>query len=74
MKKFLIFTFILSLFSTTSFANQLKWTDWRDIGVIYTYGYKDTLYVYLNDERCNNQKAYLALQAAKWIMLVKSSQ
>ena len=55
-----LFITILLLFSLFSKAAD-TWTDWKEIGDIYTYTSEDTLYVYLNGISCPNTKKYFTI-------------
>ena len=41
-------------------ANPI-WTGFKDVGIIYTYNGKDTLYVYLDNVECPNTKKYFTI-------------
>lgn len=58
---------ILVILITFSFfaksANQ--WTDWKEIGMVYTYTVPNSLHVYLIGETCPNTKNYFSITDAK---------
>ncbi|WMS87499.1 hypothetical protein [Pleionea litopenaei] len=48
-----------------SISAAQKWTEWREVGMFYTYTKADSLYVHLEGERCPNEKAYYTIDSER---------
>ena len=55
------YLFILFLFVSSICSANSTWTDFREIGVVYTYTKKDSMYVYLKGVTCPNTKNYFTV-------------
>ncbi len=55
----ILITFSLSVKSSD------RWTDWSEIGVVYTYTTPNSLHVHLIGETCPNTKNYFSITDAK---------
>jgi len=57
---------VLALFIfSTSVKSANQWTDWSEIGLVYTYTTPNSLHVYLIGETCPNTKNYFSITDAK---------
>lgn len=54
----------LLIFSTSA-KSAGQWTDWKEIGLVYTYTVPSSLHVYLIGETCPNTKNYFSITDAK---------
>lgn len=59
-----ILAIIIVFFSLNAKADN-QWTDWREIGLVYTYTSVDSLYVYLEGENCPATKNYFSIIGTK---------
>ena len=57
--KILLIVMLLSFSSFVSASN--KWSEWGEVGMVYTYNDPDSLYVYLKSEQCPNTKKYFSI-------------
>ena len=62
MKTILI---VMMLLLSLNAKADIQWTEWREIGLVYTYTSVDSLYVYLEGENCPATKNYFSIIGTK---------
>ena len=59
-----ILAIIIVFFSFNAKAES-QWTDWREVGLVYTYVSVNTLHVYLVGEDCPSTKNYFSISGTQ---------